>query len=101
MDIPRVVEELVPGADYNPACFNFTEAEARDMMLWRDAAAMPTQAQLDAKWTELQSTITAETAAKQAKDDARALFSGMSPLPANATLSDVIDAFNTALTAFK
>ena len=48
MDVRLAVSKIYPDADYNPACFNFTEAEARAKKLWRDARAMPTQAELDA-----------------------------------------------------
>lgn len=48
MDYYAVVSKIYEGADFNPACFNFTEQEARAKKLWRDERAMPTQQELEA-----------------------------------------------------
>jgi len=60
MDIRLAVSKIYPDAEYNPACFNFTEAEARAKKLWRDARAMPTQAELAAADTEGQKDVQVE-----------------------------------------
>ena len=48
MDKRKAVDLIYPGVEYNPACFEFSEAEARAKKLWRDARPMPTDAELQA-----------------------------------------------------
>ena len=48
MDYNELTLTIYPGADFNSACFNFTEQEARAKKLWRDPRPMPTKAQLEA-----------------------------------------------------
>jgi len=53
MDINRIINNLVPGASFNPACVNFTESQARDKKLWRDTRKMPTQSEIEAEHDRL------------------------------------------------
>lgn len=46
MDYYGLIEMIAPQADFNPACFDFSEDEAREKLLWRDPRPMPTPAQL-------------------------------------------------------
>ncbi len=48
MEYNLVVAKIYEDADFNPACFQYSEAEAREKKFWRDARPMPTQAELDA-----------------------------------------------------
>jgi len=59
MDINTVVGKLLPSADFNPACFEFTEEEAREKKLWRDERPMPTLSELNEAWKgiELQQAL--------------------------------------------
>lgn len=50
MDLRLAIEETTPGADYNPAAFDFSENEARAKKLWRDPRPMPTQKELEDAW---------------------------------------------------
>ena len=50
MDRRMALYRLIPDADYNPACFDFTEQEARDKKLWRDPRPMPSNAELQAEY---------------------------------------------------
>lgn len=44
-----------PSADYNPACFEFSEEEARAKRLWRDDRPMPTEEEAEAAYAEWES----------------------------------------------
>lgn len=66
MDYYRIVENILPGADFNPACFEFSEEDARAKKLWRDARPMPTQQQISAEWASIQA-ILADEAVKEAR----------------------------------
>lgn len=46
MDFKLAVSKIYQDADFNEACFGFTEAEARSRKLWRDARPMPTNQEL-------------------------------------------------------
>ena len=48
MDKRLAMLKIYPDAQFNPACFNFTEEEARTKKLWRDPRPMPTQESLEA-----------------------------------------------------
>tara|TARA_R110001599_G_scaffold21054_3_gene78617 strand:- start:90 stop:545 length:456 start_codon:yes stop_codon:yes gene_type:complete len=47
MEYNLAVSRIYEQADFNPACFNFTEEIARARKLWRDERPMPTQEQLE------------------------------------------------------
>ena len=64
MDYYLAVSKIYEGADFNPACFNFTEEIAREKKLWRDARPMPTPGQITAAMDE----ASAELAAVEYKD---------------------------------
>lgn len=54
MDYYGIVAKIyTDGADFNPACFNFTEKVAREKKLWRDPRPMPTQEELQAVLAEI------------------------------------------------
>lgn len=46
MNYTIAVDRIYPEAVFNPACFNFTEQEAREKKLWTDERPMPTEAEL-------------------------------------------------------
>ena len=46
MDYILAVSKIYEQANFNPACFNFTEKKAREKKLWRDERPMPTKKQL-------------------------------------------------------
>lgn len=48
MDKQNAVYKIYPNAQFNPACFEFSESEARQKKLWRDPRPMPTQEELEA-----------------------------------------------------
>lgn len=60
MNICLAVHKLVPQADYNPACFDFSEEEARKNLLWRDERPMPTMEQLLSVKAEVDSELAVE-----------------------------------------
>jgi len=50
MDRNRIITNLVPDIkQFNPACLDFTEQEARDKGLWTDERPMPTPEQVTAE----------------------------------------------------
>lgn len=57
--------------------------------------------QKDVTETDITQEIADADTKQTEKATNKSLFDGMSELPANATLSDVIDAFNIALKAFR
>lgn len=46
MNYQLAVPLIYPDAEFNPACFDFTEEEARKKKLWRDARPMPTSEEM-------------------------------------------------------
>jgi hypothetical protein len=48
MDYRLAADKIYSGISLNPACFNFSEAEARTRKLWVDSRPMPTHAELEA-----------------------------------------------------
>ena len=52
MDYNRATFLIYPDANFNSACYQFSEAEARVKNLWRDDRAMPTEAELLAALAE-------------------------------------------------
>lgn len=71
MDVNYIIlKELGAEVEYNPACFNFTEEEARAKNLWRAELPMPTKEQLQIWWdtkykAELEALDNAEKSKKQ------------------------------------
>ena len=57
MDYVLAVSKIYPeGVNYNPACFDFSEEEARERKLWRDDKAMPSIAECKKVLTEYERT---------------------------------------------
>ena len=52
MDYHLAVSKIYTNTDYNKACFNFTEEEAREKKLWRDVRPMPSLSELEAALVE-------------------------------------------------
>ncbi|MHA1379301.1 MAG: hypothetical protein ACTSRG_13035 [Candidatus Helarchaeota archaeon] len=59
---------------FNPACFRFTEEEARKKGLWRDSRPMPTQEQLESVSGEIEIELNIEKEKDQLKDKNRKLI---------------------------
>jgi len=66
MDINYIIyKELGPEVEFNPACFNLSEADAKAKNLWRSSLPMPTKEQVQIWWdtkykAELQALALAE-----------------------------------------
>lgn len=71
MEYYEIVNRIYPDpkADFNPACFNFTEEEARSKKLWIDERPMPTKEHLDAENVIYQAELEAENTDRQNKKD--------------------------------
>jgi len=65
MDIALAMKYIDETAFYNPACFDFTEEEARAKNLWKSDNSMPTQAELQAA----SDIVSSDLAANQYKKD--------------------------------
>lgn len=52
MDKGIALSKIYNNVEYNPACFNFSEEEARAKKLWRDERPMPTLEQLQEAYRE-------------------------------------------------
>jgi hypothetical protein len=92
MDYVKLVSKIyTDGVDFNPACFNFSEQEARDKKLWRDDRAMPTQAELDAIQIEADKEEQIEAAynsmVKDVYDELENVFGTRNDVSAQATAS--------------
>lgn len=74
MDKVLIVNKLVPQAEYNPACFKFTEEEARKKKLWRDERSMPTQSEMDAEWLTIEQELVGEKTLKQNKKEFKTML---------------------------
>jgi len=57
MDKILAVFKICGPVQYNPACFDFSEEEAREKKLWTDPKPMPTQKELEAAWKEVQKEL--------------------------------------------
>lgn len=87
MDYAFAVNKIYPSIEFNPACFDFSEIEAREKLLWRDPRPMPTIAELEAAQILVNQDLAKEKVIK--------LFSGIRNLWQN--LSDVFAAENATL----
>lgn len=72
MDKNLALSKIYPDAEYNPACFDYSEEEARSKNLWRDARPMPTQAEMEAAYANCLDIIE--------KDRVKSIFSGIRKL---------------------
>lgn len=57
MDYILLVPKIYENPDFNPACFNFSEEEAREKKLWRDSRPMPTSEQMQTEWDKIKIEI--------------------------------------------
>lgn len=57
MDKAIALSKIYKEITYNPACFNFSEEEARAKKLWRDPRPMPTEEDLQAAWDSVKDEI--------------------------------------------
>ena len=96
MNYQAAILKIYPDADFNPACFNFTEEEAREKKLWRDARAMPTTEEI----TDALVLVEEEKTASQYKSD-RALEYNKQGLSFDSFVEMLIEGDTAGMNTFK
>ncbi len=60
-----IIKEKLGSVDYNPACFDFSETEAREKKLWRSEKPMPTSETME---TENAKIVTEQASTQYQRD---------------------------------
>jgi len=94
-----IAETLGYEVEYNPACFDFSEAEAREKKLWRSEKPMPTSETMETENAKIVTEQASTQYIRQRKSEYDALnqFELMTDDAANSTTThaDAISAIKT------
>lgn len=79
MDNNILVRRIYNDIIFNPACFNFSEEEARKKGLWTDSRAMPSKLELDEEQAIVISEESAKDSSRQDASNRKSAFLVKSP----------------------